>query len=104
LLERVLARRGQQEEPPVLALAQQALVERRLKGVEVGAADLLCCLKFEAPNEHAEPGEKVLLGRIQQVVAPGDRGPHCALTGGQVAAAAGQQREALLEPGQVLAL
>ena len=57
-------------------------------------------LERAAAGEDAEPGEERLLGRLEQVVAPVDRVPQRALALGQVAGAAGQQVEPVLEPAR----
>ena len=57
-------------------------------------------LQREAADKDGQPAEEDLLLRGEQVVAPGDGVAHRLLAGRQVAPAAGQQRQPLLQPGQ----
>ena len=54
----------------------------------------------EAAGEDRQPPEQGLLGRGEQVVAPGDGVAHRLQARRQVARAAGQQRQAVAQPGQ----
>ena len=50
------------EHPEALAgVPEEALVDERLEGVEVGAGDLLGCLEGAAAAEDGQPGEQALL-------------------------------------------
>ena len=64
----------------------------------LGLADLLGRLERAAAGEDGEAGEEALLLGAEQVVRPVDRGTQGALPLGQVAGAAGEEREPLLEP------
>ena len=71
----VLAHGLEHREAPVAA-RQQAVLDQRGETVErVQAADRLGGLEREAADEHAEPLERGLRGRVEQVVAPADRRP-----------------------------
>ena len=80
-----------------LGMAQQALVNKRLQGVEFGVADLLGGLQRAAAAEDGRAGEELLLLRREQVVAPLDRRPQSLLARVGVAAAP-EQIEPLREP------
>ena len=82
-------------------LPQQALVDQRRDAVEdvqaevaIRVADRLGRLERAASDEDREATEEALLLIVEQVVAPGDRVAERPLTLGQVAGAAGQQRQA----------
>ena len=79
-------------------MAEQALVDERAERVELGFADLLGGLERAAAGEDGQAGEELLLGLVEQVVAPGDRRPQRLLALRGVARAAGQQRQPVLEP------
>ena len=64
-----------------MRVAEEALLDERLEGVEVGRADLLCGLERAAAGEDGEPGEEALLRGRQQLVRPPDRGPERLLAG-----------------------
>src|SRR5438552_8028057 len=88
-----------------LALSQQALVDERADAVEdvtrlVRAARCLDRLEARAADEHAEAREEHPVGLVEEVVAPADGAAQRLLAGRQVLRAAGQQREAGLEPGE----
>ena len=55
------------------AVAEQALVDERLEGVEVGVADLLGRLEGAAPREDGQLREQLLLPFVEEVVRPFDR-------------------------------
>ena len=57
----------------VVTNANEALVDERLERVEVGVADLFGGGKRAAAGEDGEPGEELLLGRLEQLVRPLDR-------------------------------
>ena len=96
-LARVLADRLQHREP-LVGVAQEALVDERLEGVEIDLRHLLGRLERGAAPEDGEPGEEGLLRGCQQLVAPVDGCAEGALAFGQISGAAGQKRQALLEP------
>ena len=60
----------------------------------------LCRLETEAPGEDRQAAKERLLSRAEQVIAPGDGIAHGLLASREVAAAAGQQEQALLQPVQ----
>ena len=111
-LEGERADRLQHHEPRVGVLgvlAQEALVDearQAVEHVEGGAparlrpADGLGGLELEAAHEHGDRGEEALDGRVQEVVAPGDRAAQRLLPRRQVARAATQQVEPALQPLQ----
>ena len=76
--------------------AQEALLDERLQGVEVGFGHLLGGLERAAAGEDGEAGEEPLLLGGEQVVAPLDGGAERLLAGVGVAAAL-QEVEALGE-------
>ena len=101
---RVLPDRLQHGEPESTAVelgpADQAVVHERaqdLEHVEVGAADGLGGLQRPPAREHRQPGEQPLLVGVEELVAPRDRGLQRALAFGEIASAAGEHRQALLE-------
>ena len=55
------------------APTEEALVEEGRQGVELGVADLLRGLQRTAAAEHREAREQLLLGSVEEVVAPLDR-------------------------------
>ena len=57
-------------------------------------------LERESAHEYTELAEQALLGRRQQVIAPGDRRPQRLLPFGQVPGAARKQGQAALQPRQ----
>ena len=101
------ASRSAARRPSQLFGANEALVHQRrharprhvlgpsAPAQSVAVADGLGSLEREAAHEHAEPPKQPLLGLLQQVVAPGDRAAQRLLARGQVARAAGQQRQAV---------
>ena len=97
LLERVLADRLEHPDAIRLADADEALVDERLKRVEVGIADRFGSLERAAAGEDPEAGEEALLVRVQKLVRPPDGSPQRLLT--RIYAAAGpEQVEAAGEP------
>ena len=82
--------------------ADEVLLDERLECVEVGVADGLRRLHRKASREDGKPTEDLLLLRIEQVVAPRDRGAQRSLPVRCVAGAAGEQRQPPVEPGQQL--
>ena len=98
----VLADRLQHPEP-IVCVAEKALVDERLERVEIGVGHLLGVAERAAAGEGGEPGEGLLLGRCEQLVAPVDRRAQRALALGQVSGAAGQQRQALRQALEDLA-
>jgi len=72
----------------------------RIKAVRITFEEGFDRFERESADEYPEPPEQALLGRSQQVIAPGDRRPQGLLPGGQVPRAAGQQRQPALEPCQ----
>ena len=78
-------------------MAEEALVDEGLEGVEVGVADVFGCFEGAAAAEDGEAGEEALLVVGEEVVAPFDRGAQGALSLGQVSGAAGEERQSLFE-------
>ena len=76
-LERELANRLEHPvallSEPARAAAEEALVQERREGVEIGVADGLGCLQRASSAEDAQPREELLLVRVEQVVRPRDR-------------------------------
>ena len=109
-LGRVLADRLQHRvthQPRARHLPQQALVDQLRHAVEHRQADVhrgvayhLDDLQAGAPGEHRARGEEPPGSLGQQRVAPGDRGAQRLLPVRQVAAAAGQQAQRMVQPGQ----
>ena len=98
LLARELADRLEHREP-LAAAAQQAVVDERRERLEhVVAADRLRGVEREAAGEDREPREEPARVVVEQVDAPLDRRAQRALALGDVARAARQQRQPLLEP------
>ena len=90
------------EHPEALAgVADEALHDERLQGVEIRAGDPLRRLEGAAAGEDGQAGEEALLSARQQVVAPLDRGAQRLLARLCVAATL-QQVEALGETFQYL--
>ena len=85
-LRRVLADRLQH---PVAAVgeAEQALLDERLEGLEIGVADLLRRVQRAAAGEDGEPREEPPLLGGEEFVAPLDRRPERLLARVSVAAA-----------------
>ena len=106
-LSRELADRLQHAEPrrrlplgPAGALPHEAVVDEGGQTVQeinaevaIGVAHGRRRLEGPAASEDAEAAEQGLLGRGEQVVAPGDRGAEGLLARRQVAGAAGEQRQ-----------
>ena len=88
-----------------LGLANEALVDERGergKNVEpvAGCISGLGRLQRPAAGEDRQPAKQRLLAGREQVVAPGDGVAQRLLARGQVAGAAGQQRQAPVQPRQ----
>jgi hypothetical protein len=83
--------------------AHQALVEQRGQAIQHGhaeaavVADRLDRLQGAAAGEHRQPREQALLGGVEQIVAPVERGPEGLLAGGQVPCAPDKQLQTALE-------
>ena len=77
---------------------REALVDERVERREIGVGDRLGRGEVAATGGRAERGERLLLGRGEQFVAPVERRPQRALTGGQVAGAGAEQGERVVEP------
>jgi hypothetical protein len=83
---------------PLAAPAQQAVIDERREGIEHIAANRLRSIEREAAGEHRQPRKERARVVVEEVHAPLDRRAQRALTLGDVARAARQQRESLLEP------
>src|SRR6185369_16193238 len=70
----------------------------RIEVVRTTLDEYLRRLEGESAGEHAELAKQALLDRLHQVIAPGDRRAQRLLPFGQVPRAAGQQRQAVLQP------
>src|SRR5262245_59040885 len=103
-LQRVLADGLQHHEARlpvcIVTLIQQALVEQRLKTIQYVEREIalriavgLGGLKRVSPDKDRKPAEQRLFSRLEQLIAPIDRGAQRLLVGGQVACAAPQKRE-----------
>ena len=86
---------------------QEALVDERAQGVEhvetklaIRVADRQRAVGRAAADEHGEPSEEGALLCVQQVVAPRDGPAQGALSLGDIAGAARQERQASVEPGE----
>src|SRR5207302_8407972 len=91
------------EHPVAIArVTHEALVDKRLERVDVRVCDAFRCLERATASEDGEARKELLLLGGQQLVAPLDRRAQRALPLGEIARAAGEQREALLEPLQDL--
>ena len=76
------------QHPEALArVPEEALVDQRLEGVQIGLGDLLCGLQRAAAGEDGQSGEQPLLVLLQQLVAPLDRRAQRPLAGLRVTAA-----------------
>ena len=95
LLERVLADRLQHPEPLAVPL-QQAVVDERRDAVEGRVAHGDRGLQGEASAD-GQPSEELLLLGAQEVVAPGIRVAQRSVALGEVAGAAAEQVEPLVE-------
>jgi hypothetical protein len=104
---------GLQHPEPGLAVggvgaADQRLVHQRgqpVDGVQpqpLRVADRLRRLDRPAAGEHRQPGEQPPLGGVEQVVAPGDGAAEGPLALREGPGPGGEDREALLQPGQHL--
>ena len=78
----------------------QALLEQRCQGREIRVAHALGGLDRPAAGEDGESGQKRALGRLEELVAPVDRGAQCALAVGKIALAALEHSEAVLETSE----
>ena len=96
-----LADRLEHRQPLALA-ADEALRGQRREVVDGCAADGFGRVERETPDQHAEPGEDVLLALIEKVVAPRDRVPKRLLPRRQVSSSSGQKLEPLVEPREQL--
>ena len=85
------------EEAAVVPRLQEALVDERVEGVEVGAADGLRTRRSEAAREDTQPGEVSLVVLVEQLVAPLDGRAQRPLPLVEVAPARCEQRQPLLE-------
>ena len=100
----VLADCLQHREPRLLLrafYASEAAVGKRgepVDDVEAVSAHALGGAEGASARKHSEPGEQLLLLRLQQVVAPVDRRANRALALGQVSGAALQELETVVEP------
>ncbi len=84
----------------VVDLAVGAERADRASTVRAERADGLRRLQGEAPGEYGQPAEHRLLAGVEQVVAPADGVPQCALPVRQVARAAGEQLQRAAHPLQ----
>ena len=82
------------------ATAKQALVNERLDEVRVRSGDRLDRVQRRTPAKHRERAKVSCLVRIEELVAPGDRGVQRALAIGDVASSRDQDRQSTLEPGK----
>src|SRR4029077_3388209 len=80
------------------ATAKQALVNERLDEVRVRSGDRLDRIQRRTPAKHGERAKVPCLFRIEELVAPGDRGVERALAIGDVASSRDQDRQSALEP------
>ena len=102
-LQRVLADRLQHAEPSsmlILLRRYQRLLHQATEVLQhilgshlIPRADRLGRLKRPSTREHGQPPEKGALARAEQVIAPGKRVAHGALTVGQVTRPVRQQRQ-----------
>ena len=100
-LERVGADRL--EHPEAIAVGtDEAVLRKRLEREDVDMADRVRGGEREATREDAQASEGLLSGRIEQLVAPVDRGAKRAMALGEVARAAREQGEAVGEPFEQL--
>jgi hypothetical protein len=110
-LEGELADRGQAAEPRLasagLGAQDEALVDQGGQGIEdldaeraIGIADRLGRLQRPAAHEHGQAPEQRLLGRREQVVAPGDGAAQRLVARRHVTCPAGQEAQALREARQ----
>ena len=87
-------------------LLHDALLDQRRDAVEriepavAHAGDRFGPRQVEAADEDGQAAKERLLGRVEQVVAPGDGVAHRPQPVRQVAGAAGQQRQGPLQPRQ----
>ena len=101
-LDGELEDRHEHPEAAVVRPPQEALLEERSDGLDVGVADGLGRVEREPAREDAEAVEQPALVGGQQVVAPGDRRAERALSLGGVATSAGQDGQGALESGEQL--
>ena len=92
-----LADRLEEEKAIVADGLQQAQVDQRGQRLEVGVADLLGRLERESAGEDREAREEPTALLVEEVVAPRDRRPQCALTLRCVARASGEERQSSIE-------
>ena len=82
---------------PLVPVAEEALVDQRLHGVQIGLGDFLGSVQRAAASKHGQPGEQALLLFGEQVVAPCDRCSKRCLAGLSVPSPL-QQVQSLGEP------
>ena len=75
----------------------EALLQQRHEGREVRVTHALGGLDGPAAGEDGEPSQKGALARLEELVAPVDRGPQRALAVGKIALAAFEHSEPVLE-------
>ena len=89
------------EHPEAISrVAEKALVDERLHRFELCVRNGLGRGERAAAAEDRESTEKTLTVVVQQLVAPFDRRPERPLTLGQISCATGEERQAVLEPGE----
>ena len=76
----------------------EALVEQGLEQVEIGVGDVARLLQRAAAGEDAQGAKSALLLGLEEVVRPGDGRRERALAGVDIARAAREQRQTLIEP------
>jgi len=110
-LQGILADRLQHGEAQLAACARaaldQLLVEKRVQRVQQRGgerahrvAQRLRGLEGPASGEDSQPAKEQLLAEVEQAIAPLDGGAQRALALGQVAWAAREDRQPVVEPGQ----
>jgi hypothetical protein len=91
-----------QEGVALLVEAHEALLDERLQDVELGFGHLLRSVERPAAGEDREPPESLLLLGREQLITPGDRAAQGSLALRQVAGAAREQWQGVLQPRQDL--
>jgi hypothetical protein len=86
----------------LIASTQEALLDECGECADCSAADALSCLEGAAAREDSQSAKHVLLTRVEQAVAPVNRGAQGALTLGEVAWSVNEERQPLLETGKQL--
>ena len=84
----------------LLSTSEPRAVEHVETKLAVRVADRQRAVDGAAADEDGEPSEERALRRVQQVVAPGDGPAQGALSLGDIAGAARQERQAPVEPGE----